>query len=129
MATSGGTIVITQTRYVIGVADVDVSSAFYRDVPGFEVREFAPGWRLYVRAACMIQGGEEKDALRLSELGDHAYLAYMLVDDIDDYFAKVTAAGAKVRKHVRDEPWGVREFALETIDGHRIMFGQPLVGA
>jgi catechol 2,3-dioxygenase-like lactoylglutathione lyase family enzyme len=117
------------TRFVIGVPDLEIPGAFYPGVLGFEVREFAPGWCLYVLGACVIQAGEEKDALRPSELGDHSYFAYLLVDAIDDYFAKVTAAGAKVRKQVRDEPWGVREFALETMDGHRIMFGQRLTGA
>ena len=24
-----------------------------------------------------------------------------------------------------DEPWGMREFGIRTIDGHRIMFGSP----
>ena len=34
----------------------------------------------------------------------------------------VVATGAKIRKPLRLEPWGMREFAVETIDGHRIMF-------
>lgn len=27
----------------------------------------------------------------------------------------------------RDEPWGMREFGVRTIDGHRMMFGQEMV--
>ena len=41
------------------------------------------------------------------------------------YYARVQAAGATLRKELRDEPWGMREFAVETGDGHRIMFGSP----
>jgi uncharacterized glyoxalase superfamily protein PhnB len=77
----------------------------------------------------MIMAGEEKDALHPTELGDHNYFAYMVVDDIRSYYDEVTRAGANIRKHLRDEPWGVREFALQTVDGHRIMFGQAITTA
>jgi hypothetical protein len=29
-----------------------------------------------------------------------------------------------VIKAIKDEPWGMREFGLRTVDGHRIMVGQ-----
>jgi len=38
----------------------------------------------------------------------------------------VQAKGADILKTIRDEQWGMREFALRTIDGHRIMFGQDI---
>ena len=30
------------------------------------------------------------------------------------------------RQAAADKPWGMREFAIETPDGHRIMFGQDI---
>jgi hypothetical protein len=48
------------------------------------------------------------------------------VDGIDDYYAQVVANDGRILKKLRDEPWGMREFALQTIDGHRIMFGSAL---
>ena len=33
------------------------------------------------------------------------------------------ARGASVTKELRNEPWGMSEFGLRTVDGHRIMFG------
>jgi uncharacterized glyoxalase superfamily protein PhnB len=117
---------ITETRYVIGVPDLEVSAAYYRDVLGFELRDLAPGWRMYVRGACIIMAGEEKDALHPKELGDHNYYAYLIEDDIDGYYDAVVNAGAKTLKPVRDEPWGMREFGVETVDGHRIMFGKRI---
>jgi hypothetical protein len=29
-------------------------------------------------------------------------------------------------KPLRDEPWGMRELGIRTVDGHRIMFGTPV---
>jgi len=59
-------------------------------------------------------------------LGDHSYFAHLEVDDIDRCYSSVVAAGAKIRKSIRNEPWGMREFGLVTADGHRIMFASPL---
>ena len=118
---------ITHTFFVIAVPDLEASAAFYRDVMGFEVREIGdPGWRMFVNDHCRIMAGECPDAIPPAYLGDHSYYAYLVVDEVDDYFASVKAAGAEILKDVRSEPWGMREFALRTADGHRIMVGKDL---
>ncbi len=66
------------------------------------------------------------DAPPLRGIGDHSYVAYLDVDDIDAYHARAVAAGAEILKPLRDEPWAQREFGLRTIDGHRLMLGQPI---
>jgi uncharacterized glyoxalase superfamily protein PhnB len=58
--------------------------------------------------------------------GDHSYLMYLVVDDADACYAHVVASGAEMGKSLRDEPWGMREFGLRTVDGHRIMIGKRL---
>lgn len=118
---------ITATMYVIAVNDLGRSAAYYRDVLGFTIREIGDdGWRFFEKDSCTIMAGHCPDALAPEKLGDHSYFAYLQVDGIDDYFARVQANGGRILKALTDEPWGMREFALETIDGHRIMFGSPL---
>lgn len=119
-------MIATATRHVIAVQDLAASAAHYRDVLGFELHDFAPGWQIFKLGAFVIQAGECADEPPAGDTGDHAYYAYVEVDDIDAYFAQVQAAGARLRKTLRDEPWGMREFAVETIDGHRIMFGMEI---
>jgi len=109
--------------YVLAVPDLARSSAFYRDVLGFEVRELAPGWLLYVKDGCRIMAGECPDAIAPRELGDHSYFGYLVVDDVDEGYRRVVASKAEIVKTLRDEPWGMREFGLRTVDGHRIMIG------
>ena len=46
----------------------------------------------------------------------------LVIDDVDAFHARVTSAGAELVKALRSEPWGMREFGVRTIDGHRIMF-------
>lgn len=114
-------------RLVIAVPDLAASAAFYRDVLGFEVREIGdPGWRFYVHGPVCIMAGECRDAPALATIGDHSYVAYLDVDDVDACHARAVASGADMLKPLRDEPWGQREFGLRTVDGHRLMLGQPI---
>ncbi len=116
---------IGSTMYVLAVNDLERSATFYRERLGFEVREIGdPGWRMFVRDACRIMAGDCPDATPAAALGDHSYFAYWVVGDVDALHAEYTRAGVDLIKTLRSEPWGMREFGIRTIDGHRIMIGQ-----
>jgi predicted enzyme related to lactoylglutathione lyase len=117
---------ISRTSFVIAVPDLKSSAAFYRDVLGFTIHEIPdPGWLFYKCGDCTIMAGECPDQVHPSQLGDHSYYAYLEIEDIDEFYKSVIAAGAKICKTIRDEPWGMREFGLVTGDGHRIMYAAP----
>lgn len=116
---------IQRTLYVLAVPDLERSGTFYQDVLGFTVHEIGdPGWRMFVRDECRIMAGECPDAMPAGNLGDHSYFGYFVVDDVDADYERGLAHGAEIIKPLRDEPWGMREFGLRTVDGHRIMIGQ-----
>ena len=118
---------ITKHSFVIAVPDLQKSATFYRDVLGFTIHTIPdPGWLFYQCGACMIMAGECGNAIPPSQLGDHAYFAYLQVSDVDALEKSVRAAGAQISKPLRDEPWQMREFGVVTVDGHKIMFGMPL---
>ena len=117
---------ITQTRFVIAVADLARSGAFYRDLLGFDIREIGDdGFRFFESGACTIFAGACPDAPPAHAIGDHSYFAYFVVDDVDAYHARAIAHGAEIVKALADEPWDMREFGLRTVDGHRIMLATP----
>jgi catechol 2,3-dioxygenase-like lactoylglutathione lyase family enzyme len=118
---------ILRTKFVIAVHDLQKSSAFYRDVLGFEIHLVPdPGFLLYTSGECTIWAGACPDALPAAELGDHSYFAYLELGEINLFYDSVRAKGATICKSIRDEPWGMREFGLITADGHRIMFACPI---
>ncbi len=117
---------IQQHSYVLAVPDLARSSAFYRDVLGFEIHEMTSGRLLYVSGSCRIMAGECRDAMPARDTGDHSYFGYLVVDDVDEYHRRVAAASAEIVKPLRDEPWGMREFGLRTVDGHRLMIASPV---
>ena len=115
-------------RYVIAVHDLARTAEWYRNILGFSVHEMGDaGWRMLTRGECTIMAGECPDAAEPASLGDHAYFAYLEADMIDAYHDAVVGRGADIVKSLRDEPWGMREFGVRTVDGHRVMFGQVIV--
>jgi uncharacterized glyoxalase superfamily protein PhnB len=120
-------VTVSRSMHVLAVPDLARSGAFYARALGFEVHEMGdPGWRLFVNGQCRIMAGQCPDALPAHQLGDHSYFAYLVVDDVEAYFERARSTGAELVKQLSDEPWGMREFGLRTIDGHRIMVGQEL---
>lgn len=118
---------ISRSTHVLAVADLNSSANFYAAALGFEVREIGDsGWRLLVNGQCRIMIGLCPNAVPATQLGDHSYFAYLVVDDVEVYHERALRLGAELVKSLRDEPWGMREFGLRTVDGHRIMVAQAL---
>jgi uncharacterized glyoxalase superfamily protein PhnB len=117
---------ISGSHPVLAVHDLERSSAWYRDVLGCDIEDPDPGnWRFCRAGAVIFMLGRCPDVPPASELGDHSYVAYLNVDDVDAFHARALAAGAEVLKAPKDESWGMRELGLRSPDGHRFMFGQP----
>jgi uncharacterized glyoxalase superfamily protein PhnB len=62
-----------------------------------------------------------------STLGDHSWIARIFVERLDDYHAEIAPRGAEILTGPADKPWGLREMAVRTPDGHRIMFCEAVV--
>lgn len=117
---------ILQNHYVLAVHDVRVSAAFYVDALGFEIVMEPPGWIFVARDHCMIMLGECRDEVPAGELGNHSYFGYLRVDDADAFHARLLERGFHPTSRIEDKPWGMREFAIRTPDGHRITIGHMI---
>jgi uncharacterized glyoxalase superfamily protein PhnB len=121
---------ISSAHPVLAVHDLESSAAWYRDVLGCETREPDPGNWVFCRSGSTdFMLGRCPDVPAAWELGDHSYLAYLRVDDVDAFHERAVSVGADILKPPRDEPWGMRELALRSPDGHRFMLGQPIAPA
>jgi uncharacterized glyoxalase superfamily protein PhnB len=49
-----------------------------------------------------------------------------VVQDVDAYHAQLLRMGVTVMSPLSDQPWGIREFSVKTLDGHRIQIGQSI---
>jgi uncharacterized glyoxalase superfamily protein PhnB len=123
---------ILQSHPVLAVPDAARSSAWYEAVFGADCRDVDPadpgGWVFCRAGDVRFMLGTCADTIPASEIGDHSYVAYLDVDDVDALHSRAVAAGATVLKVPRDEPWGRREMALRSPDGHRFMCAGPPAG-
>jgi len=50
---------------------------------------------------------------------------YMQIDgDIDEYYNELKDKGVKIVVDIKDEPYGIRDFTVEDIDGYKLTFNQ-----
>ena len=120
---------ILESRCVLAVRDLAASTRFYVDVLGFR-RDFgdgSDGWSFLSLDNFRVMLGECPDAMPASELGDHSYVAYLVVDDVDQLHHELSARLAEPVAAPVTQPWGLREFGLRTPDGHRLRFGEAVV--
>jgi uncharacterized glyoxalase superfamily protein PhnB len=62
------------------------------------------------------------------KLGIGVYL-YMEIDgDIDEYYAKLKGKGVKIVTDIQNQPYGVRDFSIEDINGYKLAFNRRLEG-
>ena len=123
----------------LAVRDMKKTIEFYRDVLGFrlglvfpdaenlETAEYADLSKdnmvvMFIPARNVGIGGEEK-------LGAGVNF-YMEIDGkVDDYYAEVKGKGARIAAEIRDEPFGIRDFTTEDVDGYQLTFVNRLQAA
>ncbi len=116
----------TKVRFVLAVLDLKRSTDYYTSVLGLAVDFEVPGWSFLSRGTFRVMLGECSEAIPPADLGDHSWYGYVTVSDAAALFAEYQGSGAEFTQHLADKPWGMREFGVRTIDGHRLMFGQEL---
>ncbi len=117
---------ILQNHYVLAVPNVRESARFYVEALGFRITAEPKGWIFVAKDGCMIMLGECPGDMRASELGSHSYFAYLRVDDAAAFHADLKAKGIEKVGKISDQPWGMREFAVASPDGHRLMIGEKI---
>jgi uncharacterized glyoxalase superfamily protein PhnB len=118
---------IINSRCVLAVRDLPISTRYYMDVLGFTRDPIdAPGWSFLTRDSFRVMLGECRDEKPAAELGNHSYFAYWNIDRVDEFYNEIAGRGALVTSSPSNKPWGMREFTLRTPDGHRITCGEEI---
>lgn len=117
---------IKKSVHVLAVHDFGKSWDFYTEVLGF-TPVFREGNLIgMVRNGGMeIFLGESKESMDPHKLGDHRPFARINVDGIDALHEEIASKYNNLSAP-ESKPWGMREFAVETPDGHQMTFYQEL---
>lgn len=115
------------SRYVLAVKNLQVSAEFYKTKLGFQTLWADEFWHFLYRDEIRLMLGECADEMAAGETGDHSYFGYVEVNNIDGLYQEFLENGLKPLSPLENKPWGQREFAIRTPDGHRITFGEEVV--
>ena len=104
---------------VLHVPDVKAAASFYRNVLGFTWdfgdERYAVVWRDN-SAIHFVRGSGAPSGVHL----------FQWIRDVDAYFSEVVERGAAVTSEPSDQPYGVREFSVNDLNGVGIFFGQDI---
>lgn len=117
---------ILGSTFVLAVNDLDASVQFYCAKLGFTETLRVDGWSFLERGACSLRLGDCPDAQAMWQCQDHSWFAYLHVADAAGLFDEYVAQQVEIWHPLEDKPWGMREFAVVTPDGHRIVFGEDI---
>ena len=115
------------------VRDIDRATAFYRDVLGFTIKQTVPDAAPFVFVWLERDGvpvflndpkaAKEDYASATSRPSGGTATLFFVVTDVDDYHSHV-APHAKVLMPLTTKFYGMREFAIEDLDGHILTFAE-----
>jgi len=113
--------------YVLAVHDLAGTSAYFSDVLGFTTEwQIGEQWHALRRGNVRVNLGRCPAALAPAAIGDHSYFGFFSTDSLDQLHAEFAAKGAIIVSAPADKPWGWREMAVATPEGHRMMFAQAI---
>ena len=72
---------------------------------------------MFIPAQNLSIGGGEK-------LGIGVNLYLQIDGDIDEYYHELKQKGVKIAADIKDEPFGIRDFTIEDINGYKLTFNQ-----
>ena len=101
------------------VSDVSAAVQHYVTVLGF-AQSFRYGtYAGLTLGPCELHVTDPGEARQIVGTGT----AYVLCDEVDAYFAKIKAAGARLKTEPADRSYGMRDFAVFDLDGNQVSFG------
>lgn len=117
---------VLASTHVLAVRDLSASVRFYVEKLGFTEDLRVDGWAFVSRGACRLRLGHCPDVVPMSQAPDHSWFAYLHVSDADALYRDYVERGVEIWHALADKSWGMREFAVVTPDGHRIVFGERM---
>ncbi|SDL82906.1 VOC family protein [Maricaulis salignorans] len=117
---------VSRTQHVLAVNDFDSAVNYFTEKLGFTLDRTIGGWSFLHLDQFYLMVGDCQGEVPARETNNHALFAYVNCEGIDELFDQYRERGVRFNQTISDKPWGLREFGVETPEGHRIMFGQEI---
>jgi len=117
---------VDRTQHVLAVNDFDSALKYFTEKLGFTLSKTIGGWAFLHLDNFFLMVGDCKGEVPARDTSNHSLFAYVNCDGIDELYGQYQARGVRFKQAIANKPWGLREFEVETPEGHRILFGQNI---
>jgi len=114
------------TVFLIG--NIELTMEWYKRL-GFESRYYPPGFAILRRDAIEIFLQHQPDYTPPEDPGRRereAWNVYILTDDVRALFDEYASSGVEISRPLCAQDYGMMEFDVMDLNGHRLVFAQPL---
>ena len=117
---------VVKAQHVLAVNDFNSAVKYFTDKLGFTLDNTIGGWAFLHLDNFYLMVGDCLGEVPAKETNNHALFAYVNCEGIDELYEQYKERGVQFNQKISNKPWGLREFGVETPEGHRIMFGQEI---
>lgn len=116
-------IQFTRTIPILASLNLDKTQSFYQEKLKFEtLARFGGDYLIMKRGECVLHFWPCDDPYIAQSTG-----CYVHMQGVDELYAEYQAAGVvHPNSSLKNEPYGLREFAILDGDGNLIRFGEPI---
>jgi catechol 2,3-dioxygenase-like lactoylglutathione lyase family enzyme len=111
---------------IFSARDLPEALAFYTDVLGFDIGWTwgdPPSYASVCRDGIELNLGPPREGETLAPSS-----VYIVVTEIDAYYARLQARGIVALVEIGDRPYGMRDFTVDDPSGNKLSFGQATTG-
>ena len=110
---------------VIHVSNMQSAVQYYQDVLGFKPGfEFGDYTGLVYGEICIHISGPTNPGMKKIPGNAHFCID---CDEVDSYYDLISKNGAIISVPIADRPYGMRDFAVNDMDGNTLVFGKAIV--
>jgi len=117
---------VAKTQHILAVNDFDSAIKFFIEKLGFTLENTIGGWAFLHLDSFYLMVGDCQGEATAKDTNNHSLFAYVNCEGIDELYSQYQERGVEFKQKIKDKPWGLREFEVETPEGHRILFGEVI---
>ena len=108
---------IAQPVPELPVADVERARQHYHEAMGFDLAWLDPSKEIGA-----VSRGDVAVFFRKRSAPFEPVTHWVFAEDIDATYRELQSLGANIVDPLEQKPWGLRQFTIEDVDGHRFHF-------
>jgi glyoxalase/bleomycin resistance protein/dioxygenase superfamily protein len=126
---AAGRAKLRNSTTVFLVGNIEPTMEWYKQL-GFEAEYYPPGFAILRRDEIEIFLQQQREYVAPDDPGRrerHAWNVYIVTDDVKALYAEYSALpGVNISRPLCPQDYGMLEFDVMDINGHRLVFAQPM---